>query len=390
MSLGLAVLTKGTAYVYALPFLLWFLWVGFSSLRWRVVPVLTVIGGLTLLINLPHYARNVATYDSPFGPTLGQNEDYSNRVWGPRYWTSNAVRNTALHVMLPPNRLDDRLSFRAKAENVVRDFHTLIGVSIDDPRTTFLDTRFEMHSWNNNEVFAGNPGHLGLILVAGVIFLWYFQVWRKHQLAGYVACLAGQFFLYNLLLTWQPWATRLHLPGFVLASPFVALMLAQLRPRFVVHLAMVALIVLGLGPLFFNESRPLYASHSVLNMDRVTQYFRLRRHTADMFADIADAIYARECRSIGLALKGGGEEYGIWAIWAERTDNASVRMERIGFVDHYGLEYPLGEFEPCAVIVVRKDEWDATEIKIDQVAYEQYQNWPLNKTGLFFPAQDIK
>ena len=67
-SLGLAILTKGTAYLYAFPFMVW---VGLSLIRSRHAKGLTLIAvvvATSLLINVGHYARNYELYGSPMGP----------------------------------------------------------------------------------------------------------------------------------------------------------------------------------------------------------------------------------------------------------------------------------------------------------------------------------
>ena len=65
ISLGLAVATKATAYIFALPFAFWFV---FVALKAKAVKPVAVIFIVALSINLGHYARNLELFGNPLGP----------------------------------------------------------------------------------------------------------------------------------------------------------------------------------------------------------------------------------------------------------------------------------------------------------------------------------
>src|SRR5207249_2498683 len=67
-SLGLAILTKATAYVWAFPFLLWLFLSGLKTWRWKLAKVAIVIALIAVAINVDHYARNFKLYGSLIGP----------------------------------------------------------------------------------------------------------------------------------------------------------------------------------------------------------------------------------------------------------------------------------------------------------------------------------
>jgi hypothetical protein len=58
-SLALALLTKATAYLYAVPLLVWFTFLAMRNFRWKLWQPLLLSGALVLSVNLGHYARNV-------------------------------------------------------------------------------------------------------------------------------------------------------------------------------------------------------------------------------------------------------------------------------------------------------------------------------------------
>jgi len=94
LSLGLALLTKATAYLFALPFCVW---IGIRMLRvcWRQA----IISGMTIaaiivLVNAGHFLRNLHMFGTPLGPTSG----YHNDIYTPGVLLSNMIRNAALNV----------------------------------------------------------------------------------------------------------------------------------------------------------------------------------------------------------------------------------------------------------------------------------------------------
>ena len=60
VSLGLAILTKGTAYLYAFPFCLWLVFSGFRRLQWQLWRPLLIFGSTALVLNIGHYPPQLA------------------------------------------------------------------------------------------------------------------------------------------------------------------------------------------------------------------------------------------------------------------------------------------------------------------------------------------
>src|SRR5262249_6466063 len=106
LSLGLAVLTKGTAYVYGLPCLVWLLALAarasWSAGRVRLPGIgwVAIVGVVALALNLPHYARNYQVSGSPLGPGTegGDSFSYANEQHTPGVLASNLLRNASIHL----------------------------------------------------------------------------------------------------------------------------------------------------------------------------------------------------------------------------------------------------------------------------------------------------
>jgi 4-amino-4-deoxy-L-arabinose transferase-like glycosyltransferase len=63
-SLGLAILTKSSAYFYACPFMVWFGLVKLKRLRWKVWKSFFVLSIICFLVNVNHYLRNFYLFGS--------------------------------------------------------------------------------------------------------------------------------------------------------------------------------------------------------------------------------------------------------------------------------------------------------------------------------------
>ena len=122
----------------------------------------------------------------------------------------------------------------ARLEQAMSAAYGALGASIIDPKTTWTGTAFQIPAIKFDENADGNPVHFFLLGFCVLAF-----VYRRgqHRIAVfYIASLIAAFLVVCLLLKWQPWNSRLHLPLFILGSPIVGLTLATLRSRRLVYL----------------------------------------------------------------------------------------------------------------------------------------------------------
>jgi hypothetical protein len=178
MALGLAFLTKGTAYLYACGILIIFL----LSMRhrWRRgIALVALITFLALLINTGQYVRNSAQFGFPLGCTAaecGSAKAFANGRFGMDVLVSNIIRNVALHLATPfvsVNRLFER--------SIIRGLH-MIGIDPNAPATTWGDSHFGV-VWRGYWEDA-YPNTLHLLLIGAAL--------------GWVTVKARSLFLYSM------------------------------------------------------------------------------------------------------------------------------------------------------------------------------------------------
>ncbi|MGL4651721.1 MAG: hypothetical protein ACRC1H_20100, partial [Caldilineaceae bacterium] len=332
-ALGLALVTKGTVYIYVLPFALW---LGIAailrqSLRALAYGALIVVVGLAFL--LPHAARNTAAFGTFLGP---EGPWYINRVISPAALISNLSRNLALELS-PPDPIDRALGVTAALNRGLEVLHGALGLSVSDPDTTWVDGI--MRPAHLHEDVLGASLFVLLLFACAVVY-----VARRRRLAtrtrtNYALTLLASFLLFALILRYMPWHNRLHLPLLALAAPFVALVMMGGFARPLRVGVLVILFLAALPPLVNNVTRPLTGPQSVLMADRWTQYFLYRPVIQAGY----DAAFEEigDCDQVGLWLTSGSTEYPFWARSADL--GRTIRFEHLPLVDDPA-------FTPCAVI----------------------------------------
>ena len=363
-SLGLAFFSKGTAYIYAFPFLVWFFISSLKHFGWHFWRPLLIITGIVILINISHELRNIDL----FGHPLAAGDDkYTNEIFTVASLLSNVIRNISLHIYIPIQ------SSRDIIEDLIRSLHILLNIGVSDPRTTWTEYHLPADfSGLFHEDSASNTLHLLLIIGTIIVFLKEGFLRRKNNLSIYLISVITAFLLFCLILKWQPWHSRLHLPLFVLFSPFVGTVLAKISHYYkIVNLLAFILIFSSLFWVLGNKSRPLVAQmneklftpssyENIFNTSRIEQYFINNREIKKPYIEVTSILNSQTCSNIGLALGIDDWEYPLWVLLQN-----SKKPYRIEQVDVKNLSakksqvYPHNNFVPCAIMSVEQ-----TKVKI--------------------------
>jgi 4-amino-4-deoxy-L-arabinose transferase-like glycosyltransferase len=358
-SMGLALLTKGTAYLFVAPFVTWLgaAWLFRYRGRVRAWAPLAGAGLLALALNLPHYVRNCRLYGAPLGPGAEQagRFPYRNQVVSGGTLASNFLRNLALHLRPPSRRVSRAVERRLAA------LHRLFGLDPNDPRTTWaalpfrlaFATKREQKHLARHEDHAANLPHLllvGLGAAAGLLG----GLGRRLRVAGLGAAVLLGFLLFCLLLRWQPWHTRLHLPLFVLCAPLVAVGLGRCRPA--VGAAAAVILVTWAWPfLAENALRPVLGQGGVFRVPRTVQYFVSRLDLAVPYFKAVAFLRARGCTNVGWLGDEESWEYPFWAMLSGARPGR-CRLEAVGVDNPSGaLARDRPPFRPDALVVINHE-----------------------------------
>lgn len=354
-ALGLAVLTKATAYLFATPLLVWLL-VGYGrSLGWRCYRHILLIAVVAITLNLGHWLRNTNLYGTPLVWQSGAStSSYTNEVIGVATVLSNVIRNASLHASVPVGSEQVRVQIGQQLAQWIERVHALIGMDASDPRTTWGQVttpdgqQFRVEPFHMHEDIASNPLHLILILYT-LVAICASGALRRQPVLLYAGMLVAGFLLFCLVLKWQPWHSRLHLPLFVLWAPAVSIALSQGWSRWGGYGAAAVLLVTALVLIGYNETRPLYGPRSIFATERADQYFATRPFGADYRAAIG-YLNAQTHGNIGLVLGANGWEYPFWALLAGEAGHGP-RLEHVLVGNDSGRLAKQGQ-RPTAIVCV--------------------------------------
>ncbi len=356
-SLGLALLAKATAYIFAAPFVIWF--IAGTVIKRRPSNLLVLV--IALMLNLGFYWRNYDLYGNPLGPGEELPNGvfkYTNDEFSLAVLLSNVLRNTTIHIGTSPK-------INVKLEQAMSAAYDALGASISDPKTTWSGTAFQIPPIKYNEGADGNPIHFLLFGCCALVF-----VSRRSQVRTtgfYIVGLIAGFLLFCLLLKWQPWNSRLHLPLFILGSPIVGLTLATLRSRRLVYLVGALLIIGSLPYLLWNQSRPILKRHNIINTTQFEQYFFARHNLYAAYSQVRELVSGNACQDIGLILGIDGWEYPLWVAF-QQYESPSIHIRHVG-ITNISRNLPHRDTMPCLIIA---DSELSEDFRIGTQAYQRF------------------
>jgi hypothetical protein len=308
---------------------------------------------LVLLPNAPTYLRNSAYGGSLLGHTGFVN---ATTDWGLGPFVLNAVRNAAVHFATPVDRVN-RLLTAALVHGLA-----FVGLDANDPNVTYdlggAGQPFGLSTIRTGDETAPNPIHVLLCVTATIFFL----LGRNSSETApryYAMCVTAAVGVFLILLKWNPWATRWHLPLFALAIPLVGTMPNfRMGSKTRTGLA-AALILLALPVLFANRTRPLFPVPRAWTGFPVQfwstaeeKVFASAPGKLPQFQSVIDYALRHHISQIGLILNYDDWEYPYWRYFRE-AGVKSFRIEHVGLSEHaFGVPYPLGPFSPEAIISV--------------------------------------
>lgn len=383
-SLGLAILTKSTAYIYALPVLIWIVLWFFRHRRKEIFTKLVLAGFIAIVINLGPLWRNYAL----FGNFLGPQEEtklYTNGIHTPIALLSNIIRNVSLHLNTPV------AEFNSAIERKVVELHKFMRIDVNDPRTTFIsnnyDYQYRLSTATRQEIYAGNMMHFIFIGLSVSLYLSrrrFFQNGRARLLCLYMWIGFGMFVLFCFILKWQPFHSRQHLAFFLYFSPFIAIVIAKTVKPFIVYAIAYAFLILALPWALLNSSRPLVPVYLIKQLlvasqaepysvfsDPNIQLFREMESLRDPLVQAMDHLASSSCRDFGM-IEGTNTyqvEYPLWKLLA-RNFGSHFRLKHLMVTNDSRIaQFNRPDFEPCVIISFSTQPH--SRLDIHNVVYEK-------------------
>ncbi len=344
---GLAILTKGTAYVFLL---------GVASACWIMAPAVArrtlvlrtpLILLVILLLNGPLFVRNYRLSGSPLGfaAPLGDDPErqYENSHFSISGTAGNVVKNLVLHVGTPSDSVNGMI------EKSVAAALRRAGIDPSDPETTYRGG-FHVNRISYHESNAGNPLQLALIALACGLLLC--EGRRMQWDAGiFAAGLIMAFVVFCAIFRWQMWNSRYQLPLFALGCGLIGAVLARHWGRAPVALVTAVLLLSALPFALNNSLRPLapWKANSILVRPRTAVYFTdFHDFLRAPYLDIAQNLKASQCRDIGVDASLQDFDYPLFALLEIEQGHRTVKYA--GVINETVAYRRPEDRAPCAVV----------------------------------------
>lgn len=391
-SLGLAILTKSSGYLYAFAFMVWYSLAQFKKWGWRGWQPIFIPSAIALVLNLNHYLRNYSLFQSFISAPDNFASAYKIEIISIPTFISNVLRNLALHTDIIRNLKLENFIYPTtgivnKALLLIHDF---LGVDMYDPRTTANSYR-GVPGISFDENVAGNPLHLVFIVIA-IFFFLLFKSFKKDRLIKiYILASSTGFIFVCLLLKIQIYQSRHHLALFLLLSSIVGIALARIPIQQIANLLVILLIVTSLPWVFQNKFRPIVAEQNIFNTPRMTQYFINRPHLEPSYTEAARTVNNLGCEKVGLSLGRGitvGNEYWEYPLWTLlKAQNPQIELQHIqpeNVSNSLSNRYPHKNFMPCAIIAIRQNP----ELSVKQINFKNRiyrETWAKQPVNVLVP-----
>ncbi|MFQ3616993.1 MAG: hypothetical protein SNJ57_17185 [Cyanobacteriota bacterium] len=399
-SMGLALLTKATAYIYTFPFWVFAICLlGHACIRsggrfWkRAILIAILINAPVVLLNAGHWWRNIHAFGTPLGVSGSATRNHLFTVAG---FLSNLLRGISVHLVLPFQPLNE------VTEQVVIWLHqSVLGLSVNDPRTTLLGqeyrlpvTRFQDPLFFSENI-TGNPIHLVLLLIT--LFLYFLHSKnRSSSRSAYLLSALFTLFIFNILIAWQPWISRLHLPFFVLVAPFVGAILDCYLMKFSRVFCLAALLVVcSLPCVFVSANRPLVSQSffriaskvAIYEVPRVDRYFVSKPKLKELYESAVLDIRANGCQNVGLITAGNSWEYPLWAIAQQQAE--SPLSFRAVLVGNPSKKLAKDRPPPCSLLVIDSPNTE-DEVLVQGLQYRRSATVSdeERKVGVYYPVRN--
>jgi hypothetical protein len=371
-SLGLALLTKTTAYIFSLPFIIWFMIVGIKRFYQKILPPILIIAAITLFLNVGHYWRNYDLFEYAIGAPENFTKEYKIEIFTIPTFLSNIIRNLAMHTGTSISKINGLIVA------VVKLLHKILGIPPNDPRITWPPGQvYALTTPSFNENNATNPIHFWLIFATLILVLNQPKLRKIKILAVYLTATISTFILLCLLLKLQPWHSRHHLTIFVLFAPLFGLTLSQLSNYKIANYITGILIIMSLPWISHNKFRVLIGESNIFNSSRNELYFTSRPKIEFAYNQAVDFVKSQNCTNIGLSFwSKNAWEYPLWVLFRE-PGKPAPRIEHISTIDPVVEQKlnsePYKSFTPCAIIYqsTKIDNEQGKEMVVKNQTYVQ-------------------
>jgi 4-amino-4-deoxy-L-arabinose transferase-like glycosyltransferase len=308
---GLALLTKGTAYIYLAPvFLIFAIAVIIRLFKTHKASCLIygmAVGFIVVLINAGYYYRNYRLDQNILGADKIETRQYANQQMSLVLLASNIIKNAGLHFGLMYAK-----PISVAADSAIHKLYVAAGININDPEVNYRRMKYGIIADTGSEDSAPNLLHFLLMLSAFIILLYHWRKWKdKPEMCSLITIVILQVLFFCLYLKWQPWNSRLHVPIFLMATPLIccAFSLSGTFKK-LAFILLPILLAYAFLTAWHNEWRPI--SSKIYKEGRYQKYFASKPGAYPEYDAISKTITQNHFKNIGLIIGLDDWEYPLF------------------------------------------------------------------------------
>ena len=355
ISLALGILTKGTNYIYALPFCIW-LSLHILIKKREHFKYLLIVPLIFFFLNFGHFKRNVDLYQNPIGISQETNI-WTNKKVNITSFLSNFLRNTALNISVPSHLIN---SNNIKIINLLHDY---MNISSRDPETT-ISGEFNIH-FSLDETHASNPIHFFISFFV-IILIIFKQNFKKNEKYYSISIIAG-YILFCTLIKWNLSHSRFFLFLFILSGPLVSYFLYKFKFKKITFIISILFSVYSLPYILSNNTRPLafklkwenniffFDKPDFLTKTRDELYYANSKDESVYLQHltISKKIRNSNCNEIGFDSPNyNGLLYPLWHLLKKDSQSLNLKILHLNVQNKSKIYYKnyLEDYKICAII----------------------------------------
>ena len=325
IALGLALLTKGTAYLFCLFFCGWYTLELLKIRKQGVGNLLrtafrfTLVPLIALSINAGHFYRNICLTGSVLGNSSKglANEGVNIKAVG-----FVGLKNLLNHMPVSKN-----------TKNRVIDMGRKWGVDVNDPGYSTNTIDWMMEGFSFHEDYAQNFWHTLLVGFSIILLLSHKKMYRHplDSMSLYVFTLVGIAGLFCFLFKWQPWSNRLETTLFMYSCVLLGMTIANF-PRWGQIISILPAAFFALMALAYSTRHPLLpVSQSIFRNSYDSFIYPGEFSICNKYIDTCTST------SFGLYIGADSPDYPYYKMLAESQKGRRIMKHM--FVDNESKKY---------------------------------------------------
>lgn len=317
-AIALDMSVKHSTYFYLAPFAailaLLLLWKG-------RFPSLLKLGIVTLALAIAFNGRWMWQNSERLGnPLIAKSDSMTNLngPMGPSRVLAAVVRNMSIYMRTPSKAVTDDLN------TIVGLTSDSLGLHLDDRAASYQGRRFDFQdcATMGDGSALGNCYTAFLLLAALTGFAWQFKICSP--LGVYLAAIGVSFVLFSVWIRWDPWHSRLEFDYFLLAAPFIAIVIGTWFNRWIIAAISGFLLLNATLSVTCEAGLPAIAA-TLHRQPRETLYFAGQPDLRAPTVQLADDIMRAGCTKVLLKIGPDTWEYPLWVLLKDRGFHGSIQ-----------------------------------------------------------------